>query len=184
MEEDMDLFLERSRKSERKLNSDTRRLIPQRILFTEGAYSKADRIGPIIKRLTSRDLEWSGFMLCEKGDLDYIVRDVLIEEGQRIDGGNVQISGESVAKASNYLEKFNRNNGTSLYVCGWIHGHGAVYLRPSTTDEDNFKIVINSVSLNNEQRLLVPFNLIEGDVIKEVRKGIVSYFGEAIEDGG
>lgn len=156
--------------------------LPQDILFTKGAYQKADMIGPIIKELTGRDLEWSGFMLAAKDDKEYVVRDILLEKGQDITQGNVVIDGEVVAKVGYTLKERNKEKGENLYVIGWIHGHGIGYLKPSITDEENFGRVLNSVSLNTERKVDVPFNLIETDLIKKMGEGKIILRGSALED--
>lgn len=157
-------------------------LIPLSIPFTEGAYKKADMIGPTIRDMTGEDLEWSAFLLAKKGDPKYIVRDLLIQEGQKIEGAHVGISGENIVKASNQVSKRNRREGSDFYVIGWIHGHGTFQLIPSSRDKRNFDMVINSVSLNTEQKMNSPLNLIETDIVRNLTNGKLVYSGEALED--
>lgn len=159
-----------------------REIIPGVVPFTEGAYKKADMIGPIIKELTGRDLEWSAFMLAQQGDPNYVVRDLLLQEGQDIRFGNVEIKGEDVARASAKVQERNQKEGTNFYVIGWIHGHGISFLVPSTTDRQNFETVINSVALNTEQHVLVPLRLIETEAVRKMRNGRIIQTGRAVED--
>lgn len=156
-----------------------RDLIPQVVPFTKGAYHKAELIGPIIQGLTKKDYEWSGFLLARKGDPKYIVRDILIQEGQDIQFHNVEIEGKDIAKANDKVQRLYKD----LYVIGWIHGHGNVsFLSPSKVDQKNFDIVLNSVGLNTERSIDVLLNLIETDVIKKCENGKIIYSGKALED--
>lgn len=156
--------------------------MPKVISFTEGAYRKADMIGPIIKELSGDELEWSGFMLAQKGDLNYMVRDILIQKDQDIMRGDIQIDGTAIAKVDAQIQARNKKNGESLYVIGWIHGHGRSALIPSSIDRGNFDIVLNSVSLNTEQSLSVPLKLIETSITKRQEGGKIVFSGDAIED--
>lgn len=149
------------------------------ILISEGALEKAESVGPIIKDLTGEDLEWSGFMLARKGDPKHIVRDIWIQDDQDIKFHDVKLSGEAITTASHKISELYPNH----YVSGWIHGHGLARLVPSSTDKDNFRTVLNSVSLNTETRTLGDFDVIESDVTRELNGNVVRYNGTEIEDG-
>jgi hypothetical protein len=152
------------------------------IRMTRRAFDKADRIGPLVKDLAGQDYEWSGFMLASKRDPDYVVQDILLQRGQDISHGNVVIDGKAVADASAEVDQINKQFGTDYYVIGWIHGHGGAWPSPSDTDVNNFGTVLNSVSLNTEQHVMVPLELIETEPQCSVQKGTVKYHGTAVED--
>ncbi len=180
--DELEMLLEQAGNNEKKKIITPKDRIPKTIPMTEGAYKKADMIGPIIKKLSKSDYEWSAFLLAQKDDPKYIVRDIHIQKDQDITYGNVKLKGEDVAKASVEIQKRNKEKGTNLYVIGWIHGHGLGMLSPSGVDKNNFKVVLNSVSLNTEQHLSVPLNLIETNVTKRKEDGKIIYSGSAVED--
>ncbi|MDO8556372.1 MAG: hypothetical protein Q7R96_04340 [Nanoarchaeota archaeon] len=156
-------------------------LVPS-LKFTRGAYEKAELIGPIIEGLTKRHLEWSAFLLAEKGDPDCIVRDVFIQRDQEIRYGNVMISGEAIVQASNEVQTLNKAQGNQRYIIGWIHGHGLAANRPSIPDRETFDKVLNSVSLNTERSIVTPLQLIETEVQRSIENNVLRYKGSALED--
>ena len=156
-------------------------VVPNTIEMTKGAYAKADMIGPLIEGMTERDLEWSGFMLAQKGS--HLVRDILLEHDQDISRGNVTISGASVAAAGARVKELGRQRGQELYVIGWIHGHGTCMLSPSDTDLGNFSTVLNSVSLNTEQNVDAALHIIESEPQIACLDDRLVYSGSAQADG-
>jgi hypothetical protein len=156
--------------------------IPKTVPFTQGAFKKADMIGPLVKDLTKQNLEWSAFLLAQKGDPRYLVRDIFIQKGQKIDGGHVEVNGEDVAAASVQIGEENRKRKKQLYAIGWIHGHGTYELVPSSVDRKNFQLVTNSVSLNTEQKINSPLSLIEENPKFKESARAITYSGAAMED--
>ncbi len=181
-QDELEEILSREEKRKAVKIIDPKDLIPKTIYFSEGVYEKADMLGPIIHNLTDRNLEWSGFLLASKNDPRYIVRDILIQKGQKIKNGDVKIDGEDVAKAAVKVQNNNERYGTDFYVIGWIHGHGNAYPHPSPVDIGNFITVLNSVSLNTEKSVSVPLNLIDTEIRKLIRKGKIIYKGDSLTD--
>ena len=181
LDNDLDALLDQEEPQQKKQSFLD--LLPSKIRITEGAYDIADRIGPIVKELTSRDLEWSAVLLADKGDTEYTIRDIFLQQGQKIDHGNVVINGDDIAKANAAVGEANKQRNLNRYIIGWIHGHGLAALIPSGTDKENFITVMNSTTLNTEQRMLIPFNLIESEQKKKWNESTLTFTGEAIEDG-
>ncbi|MBI5148984.1 hypothetical protein HZA33_04865 [Candidatus Pacearchaeota archaeon] len=166
-------------------------LIPPTVPFTTNAFKKADMIGPLVEKIGGRDYEWSAFLLAQKQDPNYIVRDVFLQRGQRATQGcyegevcsGIVIDGKGLSEANKCIEDKNKKEGTNYYVIGWIHGHGNAYhLGHSGTDFENFGIVLNSNSLNTEREVRVPLSLIETEVIKSQEDGKITFSGKSAGD--
>jgi len=184
-EEDMiDSLLEAyAKKQAQKIIITPRDKVPKFIPYSNGAYDKDIRTGPLLEKLSGFDYEYSAFLLAEKGDPLFIVRDLILEKDQEIRRGGVRVNGETIGKINYALRTEARWAKRNLYAIGWTHGHGGVrYLGPSPEDKDNFGVVLNSHGLNTEQRIYAPLDLIETKVRKSCKPGKIKFWGKALED--
>lgn len=193
-DEDIEMILSMAKEKKEKTIDN---LIPSSVPFTVSALKKAKMIGNLVKKVGGQDYEWSAFLLAEKDDTEYVVRDLILQKGQKASWGNyydeeygevvnyagIVMPGDALSEASQIIKERNEREGTNYYPIGWIHGHGdANHLGPSGTDKENFKRVINSVSLNTERVMKTPLNLIETKLIKNIEDGKITFSGKAMED--
>ncbi|MFH1637993.1 MAG: hypothetical protein ABIB71_06215 [Candidatus Woesearchaeota archaeon] len=158
-DEELDMLL----KQENKADS-VEALLPQNIKITEKALEKAQRYGPLLKDLSGSANEWFGFLVAEKGDEQYIVRDIILAKGQDVQGGFCNADGEKIAAANVEMRELATKRGKQYYMIGRIHNHADFGTFHSGTDDDTIDTVVESVSLNTEKITYKPFNLIETSV--------------------
>ena len=156
--------------------------VPVRIPISRGTLEKAHTICKIVSVEAGSPHEWFSFLLASKSDPEYIVRDLLIVKGTKAQPGHVEVDGEMHAQAATEVAHLNQQNKTDYYTIGWLHSHGSGKPGHSNTDNQNFAQLLNSISLNTEQRVDTPLNLIESAVSRKIDDGLIVVSGEELED--
>ena len=158
-------------------------VVPKVIKMTPKAMEKARLLGPEAARIGGGAYEWYGLLLANSDDPEFIVRDVILAPDQTVSGAHVQVDGVKVAKAMQEIKELNTKRGTNYCVVGWIHNHANFHTFHSGTDVDNFKTVLNSVSLNTESAVSAELSLIESKPDQALLEDRIKITGDRMLDG-
>ena len=168
--------------SEGQAQEDTPADVPRVIPITQGTLNLAAALCDVTKDVGKGSFEWYSFLLAEKGDKQCIARNLLVPKDQLARPGFIDVSGEAHAQANFELETLNRRRKNEHYIIGWLHSHADFPVGFSDEDARNSTRLINTVALNTQRRGLAKLDLIESQVVKEVRGDQVILTGQDLTD--
>jgi hypothetical protein len=113
--------------------------LPQDILITQRALSKAFKISELVRALHQGNFEWYGFTLAARDRLELIV-DIGLPRNDENSNHYVKIGSDNIGA-------FQETLSPGAVINGWIHSHGDLEYREfSPIDEENHLTVLNYVS--------------------------------------
>jgi hypothetical protein len=113
--------------------------LPQSITMAEYAREKAFKINELVRAIHQDSLEWYGFTLGTKGNVDFI-SDIGLPRNDL----NLQ---HYTALSSERIAEFQETLPRDVIINGWVHSHGALMVKHfSNTDERNHQVVLDYVA--------------------------------------
>jgi hypothetical protein len=149
--------------------------LPQHILMTKYAKSKAFKISELVGVIFEKSFEWYGFTL-SNNDHPELITDIGLPKNDLNQQDYTTLGSQRIAEFQESLTE-------GLMINGWIHSHGALnYKHFSHTDEENQRTVLDFVSARTRKPLAKKEVIIQDLVLlskdrfeeKDLEKGSVS----------
>ncbi len=181
-DEELLALLQGDMKREEKLIQE-RVFIPSTLPITRNTLEKAYEICRAVHTIDGKANEWFSFLLAQKNDPCYVVRDLLLVKGTHAGHAYVAVSGENHARANLEVVKLNEELDRDYYIIGWLHSHADFQPNHSQTDNENFEQLLNTLYLNTQQRERIPLNIVESAPSWELKEGKIRITGQDTVDG-
>jgi hypothetical protein len=113
--------------------------LPQHILMTKYAKTKAFKISELVGALFEKSFEWYGFTLANN-DHPELITDIGLPKNDLNQQDYTTLGSQRIAE-------FQESLSEDVMINGWIHSHGALnYRHFSSTDEKNHFTVLDFVA--------------------------------------
>ena len=149
--------------------------LPQHILMTKYAKTKAFKISELVGALFEKSFEWYGFTLANN-DHPELITDIGLPKNDLNQQDYTTLGSQRIAE-------FQESLSEDVMINGWIHSHGALnYRHFSNTDEKNHLTVLDFIAARNRKPLAKKEIVIQDLVLlekerfmeKDLEKGSIS----------
>jgi hypothetical protein len=149
--------------------------LPQHILMTKYAKTKAFKISELVGALFEKSFEWYGFTLANN-DHPELITDIGLPKNDLNQQDYTTLGSQRIAE-------FQESLSEDVMINGWIHSHGALnYRHFSNTDEKNHLTVLDFIAARTRKPLAKKEIVIQDLVLlekerfmeKDLEKGSIS----------